>query len=141
MMVLYMFTCDCHEYDECFHYKIILAGQVNRQFAKYGLSSVFRKGSVRVVEFSPNTLVDPYPNIINCSVVSWFWLTWINGELVFGLGKRVGQTYLFNFIDTSPLNISYMGVASGSAGVSASWFIPAEFYTNGMNLRTLITVV
>jgi len=94
---------------------------------------VFRKGTVTILDFSPNTEIDPFPNIINCSVFSWFWLTWTNGELVFGLGNQVGQKYLFNYVDTSPLNISYMGVASGSEGESAEWFMPAEFYTNGMN--------
>ena len=50
--------------------------------------------------------------------------------MVFGMGNRVGQNYLFNYVDPSPISISYVGVASGSAGVSAQWTIPAEFFTN-----------
>ena len=60
------------------------------------------------MQYKPYTPVDPYPAVISCSTVSWFWLTWINGELVFGLGKTVGQKCLHNYVDASPTQVNYM---------------------------------
>ena len=99
---------------------------------------VSRKGSVPIMQYYTNAGANPFPNIINCSALSWFWLTWVNGNLTFGMGKHVGQNYLFNYNDPAPINVNYMGVASGTAGVSAQWFFPDVLFTNGMEVIALI---
>jgi len=85
------------------------------------------------MQFVPYTTVDPYASVVSCSSVSWFWLSWLNGELVFGLGKIVGQNYFLDYVDPTPINISYMAIAGSSGSVSAEWIIPAELYTNSMD--------
>jgi hypothetical protein len=74
-----------------------------------------------------------YPSLMNASAPQWFWITWgVDNLVTLGRGRTVGSDHLLVHNESSPIQVNYMAVGSIQMGNSATWIVPAAFYSNSL---------
>ena len=68
----------------------------------------------------------------NCNQFMWYWVSWINGTFMSGLGQIIGKDVRMVYYDSNPHQIIAMGISS-SPTVASSWIIPGCYYSSQGN--------
>jgi hypothetical protein len=66
----------------------------------------------------------------SCGQYMWYWVSWINGTFMSGLGQVIGQNVRMVYYDSSPYTIRAMGISS-STDAPSYWIIPGCYYDPG----------